>query len=288
MDYAHPEYLISVQELQQQLGQPRLKVFDTCVHLRPIPNGYQIDSGHADYLAAHIPGAGFIDVAEDWADTSTPLRFTLPELNALRRAIGASGISAQDQVVLYSSGHLMWATRAWWLLYHAGHRNMRILNGNFTAWREAGYEIASGGTDIQPVTFTATESVACFADTAAVEAGMEGRVCTLNALSNSLYEGTGDFYYTRPGHIPGSTNLYYDSLLDNEHFRSAEEISVALERLGALQTDAVITYCGGGIAATLDAFACLLVGQENVQVYDGSMSEWVSDPARPLRTGANP
>jgi|TARA_B100000315_G_scaffold251464_1_gene286320 thiosulfate/3-mercaptopyruvate sulfurtransferase len=45
--------------------------------------------------------------------------------------------------------------------------------------------------------------------------------------------------------------------------------------------------CGGGISATVDAFACLLAGYENVAVYDGSMSEWVRDE-RPLTTGAEP
>ena len=48
-----------------------------------------------------------------------------------------------------------------------------------------------------------------------------------------------------------------------------------------LSADRVITYCGGGIAATLNAFACAVMGQHNVGVYDGSMSEWVQDESRP-------
>jgi len=47
----------------------------------------------------------------------------------------------------------------------------------------------------------------------------------------------------------------------------------------------VIAYCGGGIAATINAFACLLVGQEQVAVYDGSMSEWARDESMPIETG---
>ena len=117
---------------------------------------------------------------------------------------------------------------------------------------------------------------------------MHGAVCTINALNQSLYEGTGDFYYQRRGHIPGSLLLAYDDILDNEFFLPADALKAKLTSQGILDAERVITYCGGGIAATLDAFACVLLGQENVQVYDGSMSEWVMDPARPLTEGSNP
>ena len=60
----------------------------------------------------------------------------------------------------------------------------------------------------------------------------------------------------------------------------------ALEAKGLLSAPRVISYCGGGISATIDAFACLLAGQERVAVYDGSMSEWVRDESLPMETGA--
>ena len=46
--------------------------------------------------------------------------------------------------------------------------------------------------------------------------------------------------------------------------------------------DPVIAYCGAGIAAAADALALALLGRHDVTVYDGSLSEWVSDPAAPL------
>lgn len=286
--YIHPEYLMSIDELSGQLNDPNLRIFDTAVHLTPKGHGYEITTGEVDYLASHIPGAGFINLVAHWADTSSDLRFTLPTLEALQSAIGETGIGANHQVVLYSSGHLMWATRAWWLLYHAGHRNMVILNGNFTAWVSAGLPTESGQNTYPATTFTAAQAQSKFADTQAVAAGMDGKVCTINSLSKSLYEGSGDFYYERRGHIPGSLPLYYDVLLDNEHFLPADQLAAQLNTTGALDVDEVITYCGGGIAATLDAFACVLCGQESVQVYDGSMSEWVKDENRPLTEGSAP
>lgn len=289
MDYTNPQYLIDANSLNERLTADNLKVFDTSVNLIPQAGGtYNIISGQAEHERAHIPGAGFIDLAEQWADTSSQLRFTLPAPDRLAAAIGASGISNDDFVVLYSSGHLMWATRAWWLLRHAGHTNMAVLNGNFRAWTEAGLPTESGPSEYPATTFSIQAQAGAFVETAEVEAGMHGKVCTINALNKSLYEGTGDFFYQRRGHIPGSLLMAFDDILDNEYFLPAEQLSAKLTAVGVLDADQVITYCGGGIAATLDAFACVLLGQENVGVYDGSMSEWVSDPNRPLTEGSLP
>ena len=289
MDYSNPQYLMSVTVLNEALNEPELRLFDTAVFLTPQgQGGYTVTSGREKYLQSHIPGAGFIDLTEAWADTSGALNFTLPDMAQLSAAIGASGISREHRVVLYSSGHLMWATRAWWLLHHAGHENIAILNGNFSAWQAAGYPLSSGAESYPACTFEPAPDAARFADTKTVEAGMHGKACVINALTRALYEGTGDFYYQRRGHIPGSKLMYYDDVLDNEHFLPADALQAMLESQGMLSADRVITYCGGGIAATLDAFACKLMGQDNVAVYDGSMSEWVQDPARPLTVGPKP
>ncbi len=284
--YAHPEYLTDVQTLYTRLGDANLRIFDTAVQLIPQPGGtYQMLSGRADYESSHIPSAGFIDLAEAWAVADDRLRFTLPPSDTLASAIGQSGIGAEHDVVLYSSGHLMWATRAWWLLHHAGHQRVSVLNGNFTGWQTRDFPTESGTNAYAPTTFSATPRDDAFVGTTQVEDGMHGKVCTINALTRPLYEGSGDFYYTRPGHIPGSLSLPFDDVLENEHFLPAEALHKKLDELGILNSERVITYCGGGIAATLDGFACKLLGQDNVGVYDGSLSEWVQDDSRPLTVG---
>ncbi len=289
MEYAHPEYLIDAQTLAARLEDPNLRIFDCAVYLAPkASGGYAVTSGRERYEEGHLPGAGFIDLTRDWADNEGGLNFTLPGIEALAAAMGANGISRDNQVVLYSNGHLMWATRAWWLLHYAGHEHVAILDGNLNAWTAADLPMETGAAAYLETTFNAQPVASRFADTDAVAAGMHGQVCTINALTQALYEGTGDFYYQRRGHIPGSKLLHYDDILDNEHFLPAADLEAVLERQGMLSADRVITYCGGGIAATLDAFACKLMGQDEVAVYDGSMSEWVQDPARPLTEGPQP
>ena len=288
MSYAHPEYLISAQELMQQLSDPAVRIYDTSVLLLAAEQGYTSQPGRERYLREHIPGAGFINLSEDWSDTRSPYNNTLPQIDALAEAIGRDGISNDNLVVLYSSSHLMWATRAWWLLRYAGHTNVKVLNGNLAAWLDAGLPVEAGAKVYAAATFSPSERADVFVSTAEMVAGMEEGVCTVNALSPALYEGTGEFYYGRRGHIPGSRSLYFSDLLENEFFLPAEQLHQTLEARGMLSASRTLIYCGGGIAATLEGFACVLVGQENVGVYDGSMSEWAANEELPLTLGSKP
>ncbi len=288
MSYAHPEYLISAQELMQQLSDPAVRIYDTSVLLLAAEQGYTSQPGRERYLREHIPGAGFINLSEDWSDTRSPYNNTLPQIDALAEAIGRDGISNDNLVVLYSSSHLMWATRAWWLLRYAGHTNVKVLNGNLAAWLDAGLPVEAGAKVYAAATFSPSERADVFVSTAEMVAGMEEGVCTVNALSPALYEGTGEFYYGRRGHIPGSRSLYFSDLLENEFFLPAEQLHQTLEARGMLSASRTLIYCGGGIAATLEGFACALVGQENVGVYDGSMSEWAANEELPLTLGSKP
>jgi thiosulfate/3-mercaptopyruvate sulfurtransferase len=288
VSYAHPEYLISAQELMQQLNDPAVRIYDTSVLLLAAEQGYTSQPGRERYLQEHIPGAGFINLSDDWSDTRSPYNNTLPQIDALAAAIGRDGISNDNLVVLYSSSHLMWATRAWWLLRYAGHTNVKVLNGNLAAWLDAGLPVESGAKAYAAATFSPSERADVFVSTVEMIAGMEDSVCTVNALSPALYEGTGEFYYGRRGHIPGSRSLYFSDLLENEFFLPAEQLHQILEARGMLSAPRTLIYCGGGIAATLEGFACTLVGQENVGVYDGSMSEWAANEELPLTLGSKP
>jgi thiosulfate/3-mercaptopyruvate sulfurtransferase len=288
MNYTHPEYLISSAELHKIIGNDNVKVFDTSVLLHQVDGAHRAESGIEAYLNEHIQSAGFIDLITDWSDTNSALNHTLPPLDLLIKAIGNSGISQDDEVILYSSGHLMWATRAWWCLHYAGHTNIKVLNGNIRAWKNAGLPCGSGRHEYAPKEFTGMAKIEVFTNTQGVEAGLAQSTCTINALTKPMYEGTGDFFYKRRGHIPGSLSLPFSDVLDNEFFLEPKTLFATLESQGMLRAENVIVYCGGGIAATLDAFACKLLGQDKVSVYDGSLSEWVLSEQRTLTIGANP
>ena len=137
MSYAHPEYLIELSELAGDLDNANRRVLDATVFLGRSPSGgYQAESGLAKFGAGHIPGAQFLDLIEAASDTSTGLGFTLPAASQLESLFRSLGVSDDSEVVLYSTGHMMWATRAWWLFHYCGHRHARVLNGSFRVWRD--------------------------------------------------------------------------------------------------------------------------------------------------------
>ena len=287
MPYAHPEYLISPRELAADSTNDKRRIFDATVFLTPAAaGGYRAESGLAKFQQGHLPGAMFLDLIHAASDTSTGLGFSLPPVAQLETLFRNLGVDDDSEVVLYSTGHIMWATRAWWLLHYCGHRRARVLNGGFRAWREEGLPITTEETECAPGNFTARADGRWFADKDDVLAAIgKSDVCTVNALSPEVHAGEGDFTYGRRGHIAGSINMFYDHLLTNGCFKNDGALREALTTTGLLAAPRVIAYCGGGISATVDAFACLLVGQENVAVYDGSMSEWVRDESLPMETG---
>jgi thiosulfate/3-mercaptopyruvate sulfurtransferase len=289
MSYVNEGYLIEPEALHQLLGNGNLKVFDATVHLVPAEKGYRAESGLADYENAHVPGAAFLDQIRAVSDTTTGLGFSLPEAGALQEGLRSVGINSGDRVVLYSTGHMMWATRAWWLLHYAGLDNVSVLNGGFAGWQAAGLATESGSSTFEPGNVTVSIRPDRFVDQAQVlKAIGDSAVCTVNALAPDVYSGESKMSYGRKGHITGSVNVHYDELLDGGRFRPVDELRASLAAKGLLDAQRVIAYCGGGISATIDAMACLLVGKEEVAVYDGSMSEWVRDERLPMTLGDTP
>lgn len=286
MTYAHPEYLISPTELAADLDNPKRRIFDATVYLTPASRGYRAETGLAKFRSCHVPGAQFLDLVEAASDTSTGLGFSLPPVSQLESLFRSLGVDNDSEVVFYSTGHMMWATRAWWLLHYCGHRNAKVLNGGFKAWRKGHHPTTKEVSTPAAGTFVAQAQPGLFADKEAVLAavGAPG-VCTVNALSPDMFTGESRNHYGRKGHIAGSVNVFYDDLMDHGFFKEDAALRRALDAKGLLDSPQVIAYCGGGISATVDAFACLLLGHTDVAVYDGSMAEWVRDESLPMETG---
>ena len=281
--------LVSTEWLAAHLGDPDLRVFDLTVHLRPSPSGpYAIESGRADYEAAHIPGAAFLDLPAELSDSSSPLPFTMPSADDLATSLGKAGIGPRSRVVAYTTTSPMWATRLWWMLRSCGFDNAAVLDGGLAKWRAEGRPVETGERKYPSAPLTLTARRDAWADKAAVLAAIEdGGVCTINALSPAAHSGESAVNSGRKGHIAGSRNVPYASLLNEDGtWRSDEALRAQFDQVGALERARAICYCGGGISATMAALALTRLGHAGVAVYDGSLSEWSRDPAAPMETGA--
>lgn len=297
-----PQPLVDTDWLAKHQSDEHLRVFDTTVFLVPDPGGrppYRIESGLASYTSSHVPGAGFLDLTRELSDRNSRMPFMMPGEAQLSDALSRSGISADSQVVLYSASSMMWSTRVWWMLRAVGLGEVglgavglgavAVLDGGWEKWQREGRPVASEPCSYPPGSFEARLQPGLLVGKDEVASAIgAASTCTVNALSPEVYAGTAATHYGRPGHIPGSHNVFYNHLLDRETgtFLEPDELRQRLAR--ELHSERVITYCGGGISATMPALALILLGHPNVAVYDGSLTEWAADAELPLVTGADP
>ncbi len=238
------------------------------------PNLRIFDASITDdvYAQRHIPGAAYFDHAK-FSDPNSSYMCTISPEELLAAQIGNAGISNDSEVIVYACGMLPYALRAWWVLKYAGHQNVRVLNGGIAAWEQAGGQIEQTAREYPPANFEADFHLTMFADKDEVLAAMDANdIAIVNVLPPASYEAK---------RISGSVNLSCMDLMQGDmmhgidHLLPDEELVLRLKDFSHYKR--IITYCGGGIAAAVNAAAHLLTGHENVAVYDGSLYEWLAE-----------
>jgi|SRR5579863_2117016 len=288
--YAHPEYLVETDWLAAHLGDPKLVVLDCTVHLIPDPKiTYTVKSGREDFEKGHIAGAQFLDLQADLSDNGKlPLRFMLPTPSGFAAAMRRFGISDDSKVVTYSTANAQWATRVWWVMRCYGFDNAAVLNGGFQKWAREGRAVETGpGKTRSAGTLAERPAKPLMADKNDVLTAIgDGAVCTINALQSPQHAGTGGNTYGRPGRIKGSVNVPTAGLVDpaTNTFLPPDQLRAQFDKVHAFDRK-VITYCGGGIAASATAHALVMLGHPDVRLYDASMSEWAIDESLPMERG---
>jgi thiosulfate/3-mercaptopyruvate sulfurtransferase len=278
--------LTETDALERQLEDPALRIFDCTVLLEVGPEGLSIRSGRDDWSAAHIPGSDFLDLLVELSDSTSRFNFMLPPAEEFAETMSEHGVDDTTEVVLYDHRSSSWAARVWWMLYAYGFDNATVLNGGFTKWALEGRRITASPAAYPRARFRARPRAGVIVGKDEVLAAIrDPRACLLNGLDEDQHRGTGPTVPGgRPGHIPTSGNVPADDLVDafSHAYLPEAELRSLLERGGAGNTDRVITYCGGGIAASGVAFALKLLGYEDVAVYDASLEEWATDPHLPI------
>ena len=283
------QFLIQADELESRLGNRNLRLYDCTTWLKPDPPRiYRIENGRASYEASHIPGANFLDFVEDLSDSDSSFNFMMPAPETLADVLAAHGVGDDSDVVLYSRENIQWATRVWWMMRAIGFDRASVLDGGIDKWEAEGRPTSEEIKQYPAATLSVQSRAGLFCDKSEVLLGIkDNNICIINALRETLHDGSEDVDYGRPGRIPGSTNVPGVSLLNPEtrSYRALDELETVFREAGALDADRVLIYCGGGIAASSDAFILTLLGKTNVGVYDASMSEWAKDPTLPMETG---
>jgi len=275
--------LISAQELHARLGDADLAIFD-CRHALA-----DFGLGRRLYDESHIPGAFFADVEHDLAGehTGTNGRHPLPDPQRFAEFLSVRGVSDDTQIVAYDAGGDMFAPRFWFLTRWIGHDAVAVLDGGFSAWNRLNYPVtAAPNQPVRDGNLTIRLRPEYLVDARYVLDRLHSPEMQLvDARAKERYSGEIEPMDPVAGHIPGALNRWFkENFKADGTLKSREDLRAEFERLG-LDPRRTIHQCGSGVSAAVAYFAMHHAGLEGSRVYNGSWSEWVADPSRPVETG---
>jgi thiosulfate/3-mercaptopyruvate sulfurtransferase len=274
--------LVSTDWLAANLGQPNLSVVDASWHMP--------DAGRdaaAEFQERHIPGAVHFDI-DKVADPSSGLPHTLADEAHFAAAAGALGLSENRIIVVYDSAGLFSAPRVWWNLKIMGAEHVHVLDGGLPKWLAEGRPVESGKANPEPRTFSPRLDHGAVAHVNDVLVALDADIQIVDARSPGRYRGeeAEPRPGVRPGHIPGSHNVHYRTLLTADgRLKTREELAEAFGAGGVDPTRPIITTCGSGVSAAILALGIEQLGHEVPRLFDGSWAEWGGRQDLPISQG---
>lgn len=250
-------------------------------------------SGAGEYAAGHLPGAVFVDLdAQLCGPPGVCGRHPLPDPARLEAVLRAAGVRTGHPVVVYDAGDgpagRLSAARAWWTLRWAGHEPVRVLDGGYAAWVAAGQPVTTVPTIPVPGDVTVRPG-----GLPVLDAGGAARLAAggllIDVRAPERYRGEQEPLDPVAGHIPGAVNLPTTRhLTGSGGWTGVEQIRTRFRQVGVDQATPVGAYCGSGVNAAHTILALHRAGRTDAALYVGSWSHWVTDPDRPVATGAAP
>jgi thiosulfate/3-mercaptopyruvate sulfurtransferase len=228
--YAHTEFLVDAAWVDAHRGDANVVVVDTDVE--------------AGYLRGHIPGAVMVpDNYEKDPDTGRVHILPPGKFAAMCQNLG---IGDDTLVIAYDNNQSLYAARLWWALNYYGHSNVKVLDGGWRAWVQAGLSTSfdrahpSAGAVFTP---RADESVMVKVDELK-EACNVGDAVIWDVRSDGEYDGSVSRGNQRVGHIPGAVHLEWFNVMDREthKFKPAGEVRLLLEEHGITPDKTAYAY----------------------------------------------
>jgi len=267
-----PKTLVSTAWLAAHRSDPDLRVIDA--------SWYLPDAGRdpkAEYKAAHIPGARFFDI-DEITDSRSNLPHMAPPPEKFVSRMRAMGIGDGHQVVVYDGSGLFSAARVWWTFRLMGKTDVAVLDGGFPKWQAEGREVEDMPPVLRDRHITVSRQHGLVKDvTQVAHAAKLGEAEIIDARSAARFKGEAPEPRPglRAGHIPGSKNVPYASLLNPDGtMKPVADLRAVFEAAGVNLSKPAITTCGSGVTAAVLSLALERMGHKNHALYDGSWAEW--------------
>lgn len=278
-----PKTLVSTEWLHAHLKDPDLRILDGSYYLPQMGR-----DPRAEYEAAHIPNARFFDI-DDVADHGSELPHMVPPVEKFMSRMRAMGVGDGHQVVVYDGMGLFSAARVWWLFKLMGQNNIAVLDGGLPKWQAEGRSVEDLPPVIRDRHMTVRRQNQMVKDVTQVSAASKlGDYEIIDARSPGRFRGEEPEPRTglRPGHIPGSKNVWFKELLNaDQTMKNPVEIRQIFEAAGVDFNKPAITTCGSGVTAAVLSLGLERIGKTDHSLYDGSWSEWGMFPTVPVATG---
>jgi thiosulfate/3-mercaptopyruvate sulfurtransferase len=277
------DLLVSTEWLAAEIGASDLRIVDATLFL-------DNRDAAAEYEAEHIPGAVFMDLA-NLADATSEYPMMLPKPEKFASRMQSLGLGDGSRIVLYDNSPLKTAARAWWMLNIVfGAHGVAILDGGLAKWKAEGRPLESGKVTLRHRHFTVWRDSKPIRTFDQMMANLESRAEQIvDARGQARFEGreAEPRLGVDPGHIPGSMNLPYTQLFnDDGTWKRGDALRDAFSSAGVNLDHPLVATCGSGITAATLVFGAQLLGKKDTALYDGSWSEWGAQAGAPKAIGA--
>ncbi|WP_246942013.1 sulfurtransferase [Bacillus pinisoli] len=271
-------YLKSIEWVASHYQDDLVRVID-CRFLLNNPN-----AGQEAYTESHIPNAAYLHLE---ADLSGPVkehggRHPLPNLQELSERLSSLGIDQNVTIVTYDDQNGAMASRCWWLLKYLGHENVFVMDGSFQTWQQRDLPVSSEIPQFQSRVFKPVIQQHLLAEFKDVKASLDSTEITLlDSREAPRFRGEVEPIDKIAGHIPGAVNYFWlENIASDGTWKKAEEHKERFQHISKERS--VIVYCGSGVTACPNVLALHEAGFQDVKLYLGSWSDWISYEDSPV------
>ncbi len=268
------EPLISVHDAKNYLNKDQNVLFADCRFSLQDPQ-----EGERLFNQEHVPGAAYFDLEKDLSGKveDTGGRHPLPSIDLFVQKIEKAGINKDTTIIAYDDQLSAMASRFLWLMKYLGHQRVYIMNGGFMAWKRNQYPVSNSFNENEMGQFQYDIHNELIANQKEVAEKIEDpNVAILDSRAFERYAGWEEPIDNKAGHIPSAQNYFWKDLFEDVCWKSSDVLKAYFSNLE--NYNEIIVYCGSGVTATPNVIALWKSGFQNVKLYVGSWSDWITNP----------